>query len=81
MRKLPHHIQYPMLFPIQAGLTYRLRAVVEHQGRGAGGGHYVAYVRAADDLWYHYNDSAIPRLVRNPLHVLQQQAYMLFYER
>ena len=33
------------------------------------------------DLWYLYDDTAVPQLIRNPLHVLQQQAYMLFYER
>ena len=80
MRKIRRHVQYPMLLPLRAGLTYTLRAVIEHRG-GDRGGHYVAYVRAADDLWLLYDDSAVPRRVLNPLDVLAQQAYMLFYEQ
>ena len=69
-----------MLFPVNAALTYTLRAVIVHQG-GAKAGHYVAYARATDEAWYFYNDAAPPRQVRNRCEVLQQQAYMLFYDR
>ena len=79
-RKIPRRIHYPMHFPICHGVTYHLRAVIEHQGV-AGGGHYVAYVRAQGDAWYYCNDSNVPRSVQNPMHVLEQQAYMLIYER
>ena len=69
-----------MLFDIGDDLAYQLRAVIVHGGN-AGGGHYVAYVRAADEMWHHYNDTAPPRRVADPRQVLRAQAYMLFYER
>jgi ubiquitin carboxyl-terminal hydrolase 20/33 len=57
---------------------YKLRAVVVHQGK-AGSGHYIAYVRCADDRWYKCDDSLWPKLV--PLStVLLAEAYMLFYD-
>ena len=77
--KIQRHIDYPMHWPISAGITYHLRAVIQHQG-GSSGGHYVAYVRAEDNTWYFFNDSARPRRIRNPMDVLRQQAYTLFYE-
>ena len=80
MGKTDRHISYPMLFPVPAGPTYSLRAVVVHIGGGTGG-HYVSYVRASDECWYFYNDSAVPQRVPDPRTVLQKEAYMLFYER
>ncbi len=59
-------------------LHYYLRAVLEHRG-GAGGGHYTAFVRAADDHWYYCNDNTSPQPVA-PSKVLAAQAYMLFYD-
>ena len=70
-----------MLLPLlHEGVTYNLRAVIIHQGN-AGAGHYVAYVRAHNEQWYYFNDSAVPRIVPDPSEVLGQQAYMLIYER
>ena len=78
--KLPNIIGYPMLLPLQEDVTYNLRAVIIHQGV-AGGGHYVAYVRAHNEQWYYFNDGAVPRIVPNPMDVLRREAYMLIYER
>ena len=57
---------------------YRLRAVLLHHGQ-AGGGHYTALVRSADNQWYHCDDALPPKRV--PVaDVLSAEAYMLFYE-
>jgi ubiquitin C-terminal hydrolase len=58
---------------------YHLRGVVVHAGV-AGGGHYVAYVRAPDNFWYFCNDWAPPRLSQID-EVLRAEAYLLFYEQ
>lgn len=80
VRKNPRPIRYPMIFRIQEEVVeYHLRAVIVHGGN-AGVGHYVAYVRALDNLWYFCNDSATPQLMPRPIDVLHQQAYMLIYE-
>ena len=80
IKKKQDHVRYPMLLPLRAGLTYRLRAIIEHQG-GDQGGHYVAHVRAQGDDWYYFNDTMPPQRILNPMSVVQRQAYMLIYER
>ena len=78
--KITHHVRYEMELPDVAQGRYLLRAVIVHQGRRAGAGHYVAYVRAINDAWYYCNDRMTPRKVA-PATVLAQQAYMLIYEQ
>eukprot|EP00659_Diplonema_papillatum_P000118 gene118-178_t len=58
---------------------YELYAVVVHLGRGTQSGHYIAFVKPSNGLWYCCDDEAI-RQVSVDL-VLQQQAYLLFYKR
>ena len=77
-QKITRHIDFPML--LRDGVTYNLRSVIEHQGV-FGGGHYVAYVRAHSEQWYHCNDIMNPQIIEDPTTVLQHQAYMLIYER
>jgi ubiquitin C-terminal hydrolase len=67
------------LLPLDADNTYDLRSVIVHHG-DAGGGHYTAFVRAQDNLWYHCNDEAAPRTCSTE-QALRAQAYMLVYER
>ncbi len=73
-----------MSFPLSLpgpprGTPYQLRSVVEHRGE-AGGGHYVAFVRAHGDRWYICDDaSARPEAVGVQT-VLASEAYLLFYE-
>ena len=69
-----------MVFPLSDDVTYTLRSVIVHQGL-FGSGHYFAYVRAHSEQWYHCNDSMQPRIFEDPRTALQQQAYMLIYER
>ena len=66
----------PAAPPTGDAFLYDLFAVVCHRGSFQGG-HYVAYVRAADGRWYLCDDAwvtaADEEVVRNC------QAYMLFY--
>ena len=55
----------------------RLYGVVEHQGSFSGG-HYIAYVRLAQQ-WYRMSDSVVTAVTEEE--VLHKQAFMLFYER
>ncbi|EFA81974.1 ubiquitin domain-containing protein [Heterostelium album PN500] len=38
---------------------YELSAVLTHQGRYADSGHYVAWVKKADNQWYQFNDNIV----------------------
>ena len=77
--KINTTVSYETLFPLDAGNVYELCSVVVHHGN-VGGGHYTAFVRAGDLLWYDCNDAAPPRACSVD-EVLNATAYMLFYQR
>ena len=58
--------------------SYRLYGVVVHHGKTLTSGHYVAYTRT-EQGWRHFSDT-LHKAVSDDV-VLQQQAYLLFYER
>lgn len=70
------HVEQP-----QSGTRYifSLHGVLVHVGSALNRGHYVSYVRTANDVWHRCSDSTISDTVES--HVLQQQGYMLFYDR
>eukprot|EP00511_Aplanochytrium_stocchinoi_P004660 CAMPEP_0204824586 /NCGR_PEP_ID=MMETSP1346-20131115/2576_1 /ASSEMBLY_ACC=CAM_ASM_000771 /TAXON_ID=215587 /ORGANISM="Aplanochytrium stocchinoi, Strain GSBS06" /LENGTH=543 /DNA_ID=CAMNT_0051951799 /DNA_START=67 /DNA_END=1698 /DNA_ORIENTATION=- len=60
-------------------IRYSLYGVLVHSGITANSGHYVAYVKASNGLWYEMDDVVV-RQVGSPV-VLSQNAYLLFYCR
>jgi ubiquitin C-terminal hydrolase len=81
LRKIYGRIRYPLKYlPPHFDVEYHLRAVILHSGSFKEG-HYTAYVRAHDDSWYLCDDGVCPRLVLNPSEIMEQEAYMLMYER
>lgn len=59
--------------------VYDLFAVLVHHGHSVHSGHYVCYVKAANDLWHLCDDSRVAPVSERQ--VLGQQAYILFYIR
>jgi ubiquitin C-terminal hydrolase len=59
--------------------NYELYAVCNHSG-GVLGGHYTAYIKNANDKWYHFNDTSVQEV---PLlsSIISPKAYCLFYRR
>ena len=43
-------------------LMYELYGIIVHQGHSSVYGHYVAYVRAANGLWYFCNDASVAQV-------------------
>lgn len=58
---------------------YKLYSIIVHEGGSMGSGHYVCYAKAANGLWYFYNDSSVVQVSEKT--VLSQTAYILFYEQ
>ena len=79
--KNPVHVSYETLFPLLPGAAYDLRSVIVHRGSAGGHGHYVCYVRADDNFWYLCDDRARPARQTTMAAVLNQEAYMLIYEK
>ncbi|KAI9274170.1 hypothetical protein BY458DRAFT_454752 [Sporodiniella umbellata] len=88
MRKVHQHVNFPAKIDmapfvskerrIQAA-TYKLYAVLVHDGHSCDSGHYYAYVRTPSGNWTMINDDIVSQVSEQE--VLSQKAYMLFYEQ
>jgi ubiquitin carboxyl-terminal hydrolase 8 len=58
---------------------YELYGICNHSG-GVMGGHYTAYIKNANDKWYHFNDTSVNEV---PLvsSIISPKAYCLFYRK
>jgi hypothetical protein len=85
--KVTRHIQFlPVLnFPVSKFTNnkeqnkFDLTGVIVHHGHSTHSGHYVAYIKAANGVWYEMDDSNASVVSINT--VLKAQAYVLFYTR
>ncbi len=68
------------MLPLLPGRAYDLRSVIVHEGV-AGGDHYTCFVRAGDNFRHHCDDRTKPDRQRSVEVVLDQDAYMLIYEK
>ena len=61
-------------------IPYKLRAVISHCGKTISNGHYIAVTRqAGHSAWFRYSDQNRAR--QSKIQLLNQQAYLLIYER
>ena len=62
--------------------VYDLFAVSNHMG-GLGGGHYTAYVKAMDGVWWLMNDGVATKVEKQDeeSQIVSSNAYVLFYKR
>lgn len=63
---------------------YELRGVLTHKGRSVDSGHYVSWVKQADDKWVEYDDDKLSIKNADEIQKLKgggdhHMAYMLFY--
>lgn len=58
---------------------YDLCGVCNHSGNLMGG-HYIAYVKNVDDIWYNYNDTQVTK-IDDLSKIVSTYAYCLFYKK
>ena len=58
---------------------YDLYGVSNHSG-GVLGGHYTSYVKNANGIWYHFNDTDVSE-VHLTDSIVSTKAYCLFYRK
>ena len=58
---------------------YDLYGICNHSG-GTIGGHYTAYVKNANDKWYHFNDTNVTE-IKNESELISSKAYCFFYRK
>ena len=68
----------PFMSTSSSPLTYSLYSVIVHEGSSMGSGHYVCYSKAANGMWYLFNDSDVRQVAEKT--VLSENAYILFYQ-
>jgi ubiquitin carboxyl-terminal hydrolase 36/42 len=59
--------------------SFSLCGVVVHHGYSVHSGHYVAYIKAPNQMWFQMDDEEVSQVKKAT--VLKQQAYLLFYKR
>ena len=57
---------------------YNLFGICNHMG-GVQGGHYTAFVKNANNNWYHFNDTNVSKI--NEKNLKSQFAYCFFYRK
>jgi len=86
-RKIQTHIDIPLddldLSEYVVGYhpkkyVYELFGICNHMG-GVMGGHYTSFVKNADNIWLHYNDTVVQRIEVQKL--ITPTAYCLFYRK
>ncbi|KAJ2784107.1 hypothetical protein H4R18_001329 [Coemansia javaensis] len=87
--KIGRHIEFPLALDMrsyvsknspEAGpMEYALYAVLVHAGGSSRSGHYYCFVKSPAGIWHELNDSVVRQVSERT--VLQQSAYVLFYER
>jgi ubiquitin C-terminal hydrolase len=58
---------------------YQLYGVCNHSGSTMGG-HYTAFVKNANNKWYHFNDTSVSEVGLNES-IISSKAYVLFYRK
>ena len=59
--------------------NYLLYGVLVHEGNSCNSGHYHAFVKNSNDIWYSMNDCSVHQVSLDT--VLRQRAYILFYKK
>lgn len=88
MNKLNRPVNFPESLNISEWISdkgsnesgqYRLYGVIVHEGHSCNSGHYHAFVRNSNDIWYSMNDCSVHQVSLDT--VLRQRAYILFYQK
>ena len=84
-RKIKKHVSYTTSLDLSKLVSdntkqkYNLISILIHDGFSTQSGHYYSYVKNLNGAWYCMNDSSVTQV--NLSHVLNQNPYMLFYEK
>eukprot|EP01132_Coremiostelium_polycephalum_P000733 gene733-907_t len=60
---------------------YQLVGFMVHRGTSANSGHYIAYVKVADDQWIEYNDQQVNTMDDLEVKEVAKEAYVFFYKK
>jgi len=59
---------------------YDLYGVCNHSGTTMGG-HYTAFIKTANDIWYHFNDTQVTKIDNPEQQIVTSKAYCFFYRK
>lgn len=89
-KKISNFVPFPQSLSLTRYLTspdegedcvYTLYAIIVHRGKSMFSGHYVAYVKDADNYWFQCDDKTVTPATKEDVSEVQKNVYMLFYIR
>ncbi|CAG9318612.1 unnamed protein product [Blepharisma stoltei] len=78
--KFPEKLSIDPFLLLKGESDYQLYAVLIHVGYTCRSGHYYAFLKAPNDMWYEANDSSISQASFSRV-INHSSAYILFYKR
>jgi ubiquitin carboxyl-terminal hydrolase 8 len=88
IQKLDHLVEFPLenldlskyvIGYKRESYIYNLYGICNHIGTVMGG-HYTSFIKNADEIWLHYNDSSVEK-IENINNIISPLAYCLFYRK
>jgi ubiquitin C-terminal hydrolase len=88
IQKLDHLVEFPLenldlskyvIGYKKESYIYNLYGICNHIGTVMGG-HYTSFIKNADEIWLHYNDSSVEK-IENINNIISPLAYCLFYRK
>jgi ubiquitin C-terminal hydrolase len=81
IKKVTDMIIFPFELYIETSnsdVSYDLYGIINHSG-SIQGGHYFAYIKCKNDIWYNFNDSSVTEIDTDK--VVTSDAYILLYRK
>jgi ubiquitin C-terminal hydrolase len=80
LTKIDDFIEFPNILAVgKEELLYQLYALIVHEGKVINHGHFTAFVRDQNDIWYKADDMCVFKA--NAATVMSSRPYLLFYKR
>lgn len=86
--KVDDAIDIPDVIPLKdefvhthKGANYQVDAFIQHRGSSLGHGHYVAYVKSPEGVWFECNDALVRRISLSTAERERARAYLLHFHK
>jgi ubiquitin C-terminal hydrolase len=80
LRKIEDYVKFPNILAVgNEGILYQLYGLIVHEGKVINHGHFMAFVRDQNDVWYRADDMCVFKATTEA--VMLSRPYLLFYKR
>jgi ubiquitin C-terminal hydrolase len=80
LRKCEDYVKFPNILAVgREAILYQLYGLIVHEGKVINHGHFTAFVRDQNDVWYRADDLCVFKATTEA--VMASRPYLLFYKR